>query len=88
MSCDLVVAARNAKLGVPEVRHNLLASCALVRLPHRLPYHLAMELVLPSAVEEAPWFERHSSIGSQSLGRLWRKSSNLRMNCLITDHWP
>lgn len=58
LSCDLIVAARNAKLGLPEVRHSLLASCALIRLPHRIPYHLAMELVLTGALKEAPWFER------------------------------
>lgn len=58
LSCDLIVAARNARLGVPEVRYNLLASCALIRLPHRLPYHLAMELVLTGALKEASWFER------------------------------
>lgn len=58
LACDLIVAARNAKLGAPEVRHNLLASSALVRLPRRIPYHLAMELVLTGAFKEAAWFER------------------------------
>ena len=58
LSCDLIVAARNAKLGLPEVRRNLLASSALVRLPPRMPYHLAMELVLTGEYREAAWFER------------------------------
>jgi len=47
LACDLLVAARGAKLGVPEVKRGLLAAGgALKRLPQRLPYGLAMELAL------------------------------------------
>jgi enoyl-CoA hydratase len=47
LSCDLVVAARGAKLGVPEVKRSLVAAGgALRRLPQRLPYGVAMELAL------------------------------------------
>jgi enoyl-CoA hydratase len=47
LACDLIVAARDARLGVPEVKRSLVASAgALRRLPHRLPYGVAMELAL------------------------------------------
>lgn len=47
LSCDLVVAAKSARFGLPEVRHSLVAvGGALFRLPRRVPYHLAMELIL------------------------------------------
>jgi len=47
LSCDLIVAARGAKLGIPEVKRSLVAAGgALLRLPRRMPYHLAMELAL------------------------------------------
>jgi enoyl-CoA hydratase len=47
LSCDLVVAARGAKLGIPEVKRSLVAAAgALIRLPRRIPYHVAMELAL------------------------------------------
>jgi enoyl-CoA hydratase len=47
LSCDLVVAARGAKLGIPEVKRSLVAAGgALLRLPRRIPYHVAMELAL------------------------------------------
>jgi len=47
LSCDLIVAARGAKLGVPEVKRSLVAAGgALLRLPRRIPYHAAMELAL------------------------------------------
>jgi enoyl-CoA hydratase len=47
LSCDLVVAARDARFGLPEVGRNLVAiGGGLFRLPRRMPYHLAMELAL------------------------------------------
>jgi enoyl-CoA hydratase len=47
LSCDLIVAARDARFGIPEVKRGLVAAAgALLRLPRRIPYHLAMELAL------------------------------------------
>jgi enoyl-CoA hydratase/carnithine racemase len=47
LSCDLIVAARGAKLGIPEVKRSLVAAGgALRRLPQRLPFGVAMELAL------------------------------------------
>jgi enoyl-CoA hydratase len=47
LACDLVVAARDAKFGLPEVKRSLVAGGGgLLRLPQRLPYHVAMELAL------------------------------------------
>lgn len=47
LACDLIVAAREAKLGIPEVRRSLVAAGgALRRLPRRVPYGVAMELAL------------------------------------------
>jgi enoyl-CoA hydratase len=41
------VAARDARFGIPEVKRGLVAAGgALIRLPRRIPYHLAMELAL------------------------------------------
>lgn len=57
LACDLIVAARGAKLGIPEVKRSLVAAGgALLRLPRRVPYHVAMELALtgdPIAAERA-----------------------------------
>jgi len=47
LACDLIVAARGAKLGVPEVKRSLVAAGgALLRLPRTLPRAVAMELAL------------------------------------------
>jgi enoyl-CoA hydratase len=47
LACDLIVAARGARLAVPEVKRSLVAAAgALLRLPRRMPYGVAMELAL------------------------------------------
>jgi enoyl-CoA hydratase len=47
LSCDLIVAAGDARLGIAEVKRGLVAAAgALIRLPKRIPYHAAMELAL------------------------------------------
>lgn len=47
LACDLIVAAEDAKFGVPEVKRGLVpGSGGMLRLPARIPYHVAMEAVL------------------------------------------
>jgi len=45
LACDLIVAAKGAKMGIPEAKRSLVAAGgALLRLPRRMPYHVVMEL--------------------------------------------
>ena len=54
LACDLIVAARGARLGVPEVTRSLVAAGgALLRLPRALPRNVAMELALTGELIEA-----------------------------------
>jgi enoyl-CoA hydratase len=47
LACDLIVAAEDARFGLPEVKRGLIAAGGgVIRLPKRIPYHLAMELLL------------------------------------------
>jgi enoyl-CoA hydratase len=47
LACDLIVAAKGAKMGIPEAKRSLIAAGgALLRLPKRMPYHVVMELAL------------------------------------------
>ena len=60
LATDLVVAARDAKFGIPEVKRGLVAAGGgLLRLPHRIPYQKALELALTgdsfTAEEAAQW---------------------------------
>jgi len=57
LTCDLLVAARDVKLGIPEVKRGLLAAGGgLFRLSQRVPLGTAMELALtgdPISAEQA-----------------------------------
>jgi len=61
LACDLIVAAKGAKLGVPEVKRGLVAAGgALRQLPSRLPGAIAMELALTG---ESITAERAAELG-------------------------
>lgn len=54
LACDLVVAAEGATFGLPEVKRGLIAAGGgVLRLPERVPYHLAMEWVLSGELVSA-----------------------------------
>lgn len=47
LACDMVVAASDAKFGIPEVKRGLVAAAGgLLRLPRRIPYSVALEIAL------------------------------------------
>jgi enoyl-CoA hydratase len=47
LACDLIVAGRGAKFGIPEVKRGLAAMAGgLIRLPRQIPHRIAMELAL------------------------------------------
>jgi enoyl-CoA hydratase len=47
LACDIIVASEDATFGLPEVTRGLVAGAGgLLRLPRRIPYHLAMEIAL------------------------------------------
>jgi len=46
LACDLIIAAEHLRFALPEIRAGTLADAATLRLPKRIPYHIAMELLL------------------------------------------
>ena len=55
LACDMIVAAEDAKFGLPEVKRGLVAAGGgLMRLPQRVPFHLAMEWALTGELIPAP----------------------------------
>jgi len=61
LACDLIVASRGARLGIPEVKRSLVAAGGgLLRLPRVLPRNVAMEMALTGDPLEA---ERAHELG-------------------------
>lgn len=52
LSCDLILAADTATFALPEIRSGTVADAASIKLPKRIPYHVAMDLLLTGR-----WFD-------------------------------
>lgn len=46
LSADIILAADHATFALPEIRSGTVADAASVKLPKRIPYHVAMEMLL------------------------------------------
>ena len=76
LSADIIIAAEHATFALPEIRSGTLADAASVKLPKRIPYHIAMELLLTGRwfdVKEAhQWGLVNEIVASdQLLDRAW-----------------
>ncbi len=52
LSADLILASDNATFALPEIRSGTVADAASIKLPKRIPYHVAMDLLLTGR-----WFD-------------------------------
>ncbi len=77
LSCDLIYASEGTRFGLPEIHAGTLADAATVKLPKRMPYHVAMELLLTGrwmpAAEAARWGLVNEVLADESAvhGRAW-----------------
>lgn len=59
LSADIILAADHASFALPEIRSGTVADAASIKLPKRIPYHIAMEMLLTGrwldADEAARW---------------------------------
>ena len=59
LSADIILAADHASFALPEIRSGTVADAASVKLPKRIPYHIAMEMLFTGrwldAEEAARW---------------------------------
>jgi len=56
LSADIILAADHASFALPEIRSGTVADAASIKMPKRIPYHIAMEMLLTGRwldVEEA-----------------------------------
>ncbi|MCW1932946.1 carnitinyl-CoA dehydratase [Pararhodobacter zhoushanensis] len=56
LSCDLILASETASFALPEIRSGTVADAASIKLPKRIPYHVAMDLLLTGR-----WFDVHEA---------------------------
>ena len=57
LSCDLILASSNATFALPEIRSGTVADAASIKLPKRIPYHVAMDLLLTGR-----WFDAEEAL--------------------------
>lgn len=57
LSCDLILASDNATFALPEIRSGTVADAASIKLPKRIPYHVAMDLLLTGR-----WFDAQEAL--------------------------
>ena len=59
LCCDLILASENARFCLPEIKAGVIADAATIKLPRRLPYHIAMDMLFTGrwmeAQEAARW---------------------------------
>lgn len=59
LSADIILAASHASFALPEIRSGTVADAASIKLPKRIPYHIAMEMLFTGrwieAEEAARW---------------------------------
>ncbi len=57
LSCDLILASDNATFALPEIRSGTVADAASIKLPKRIPYHVAIDLLLTGR-----WFDASEAL--------------------------
>ena len=82
LSCDIILAAEHATFALPEIRSGTVADAASVKLPKRIPYHIAMELLLTGrwldAEEAHRWgFVNHIHKADELMDKAWEMAKLL-----------
>lgn len=82
LSCDLILAAEHATFALPEIRSGTVADAASIKLPKRIPYHVAMDMLLTGrwldAAEAHKWgFVNHIHPADQLLKKAHELAANL-----------
>ena len=76
LSCDIILAADHATFALPEIRSGTVADAASIKLPKRIPYHVAMEMLFTGrwldAEEAQRWgFVNHIHKPEELMDKAW-----------------
>ncbi len=82
ISADLILAAEHATFALPEIKSGTVADAASVKLPKRIPYHIAMEMLLTGrwidAEEAARWgLINHVYPAAELMPEAWKLAETL-----------
>ena len=82
LSCDMILASSTASFALPEIRAGTLADAATIKLPKRMPFHVAMELLLTGRWMDAEEAHRWGVVNevtppSDLLDRAWELARTL-----------
>lgn len=78
LSADLILAAEHARFSLPEISAGTLADAATIKLPRRIPYYLAMDLLLTGRWMEAEEAQRWGMVKEVvAAGELMAKAREL-----------
>ena len=76
ISADIMIAAEQASFALPEIRSGTIADAASVRVPKRIPYHIAMELLLTGR-----WFDTKEAQNWGLINKIVKETE------LMTEAW-
>ena len=76
LSCDIILAAEHATFALPEIRSGTVADAASIKLPKRIPYHIAMEMLFTGRWLDAAEAHRWGFVNSihpadQLMAKAW-----------------
>ena len=73
ISADIIIAADHATFALPEINSGTLADAATIKLPRRIPYHVAIEMLFTG--------RRFGVRGGQALGHRQRDRAAAQTSC-------
>ena len=78
----MILASRTASFALPEIRAGTLADAATIKLPKRMPFHIAMELLFTGRWMDAEEAHRWGVVNEVTeppdlLGRAWELARTL-----------
>jgi crotonobetainyl-CoA hydratase len=82
LSCDIILAADHATFALPEIKSGTVADAASIKLPKRIPYHIAMEMLFTGrwldATEAHRWgFVNYILPADQLMDKAWDMARHL-----------
>ena len=76
LSCDMILAAEHASFALPEITSGTVADAASIKLPKRIPYHIAMEMLFTGR-----WLDAEEAVRWGLINRV------LAADALLDEAW-